>query len=242
MESFEYEWDGGRISHTEAGGMSVTFASWADGSDNPLVVLGLYREPVLSEAQQLERALYTALREGRPVYELAWELAAQAPEDLGPVVVLLAGPVLSEKAAVPVAWALLESLEFEPDFALAPELREPVAEAFALVERDVRARGLTGSLELTYPEWDDGARAFPVYDGEQHGNGITASDTADPALLLAAVADQVQESIAESWTVWPLCTTHGTGLHARRSEARASWWCTVNGGHLEAPIGSLPAH
>jgi hypothetical protein len=81
--------------------------------------------------------------------------------------------------------------------------------------------------------------AYVRYDGKAHV-GIGSGAGTDPELALVAVADALQEQVVEyTWTVWPLCPVHQTGLHpSRDAEQRAVWHCRPCGGPV-ATIGEL---
>ncbi|MBB6556017.1 hypothetical protein [Nonomuraea rubra] len=64
---------------------------------------------------------------------------------------------------------------FEPSFALEPGLWAVLEHALEVVERDVRARGITGTLRLITPDWDDRGEAWVEFQGCYHGNGIPPS-------------------------------------------------------------------
>jgi hypothetical protein len=191
--------------------------------------------------EPLCRALYVALKDGAPVRDLAVELACLVYDSLPSAsVVRLVGEDLTEEQARDAARELLDDCDFVPGFDLEPELKVLAEAAFEVVRRDVLAQGLHAALKLGYPDWSDRGSALPTYAGISHGDGVMAGEAGNPVWLLVAMADAVQESIAESWIVWPECTTHRTGLHPKEQSGRPIWWCTVAGGHEEAEIGRLP--
>lgn len=193
--------------------------------------------------EPLYRALYLALKDGAPVRDLAVELAGLLYDHRAPApasTVRVIEEDLTEEQARAAARELLDDCDFVPGFDLEPELKVPAEAALEVVRRDVLAQGLHAALELGYPDWNNEAFALPTYDGISHGNGISTREVGNPVGLLVAMADAVQESIAESWIVWPECTTHHTGLHPKTRAGHPIWWCTVVGGHEEAEIGRLP--
>ncbi|MEV0826549.1 hypothetical protein [Nonomuraea rubra] len=130
---------------------------------------------------------------------------------------------------------------FEPSFALEPGLWAVLVHALEVVERDVRARGITGTLRLITPDWDDRGEAWVEFQGCYHGNGIPPSTGKDPGTALVDVADAVQETIMElAWKVWPVCETHDLGLRAGWEQEAAVWRCAGDGTHTVAPVGELP--
>jgi hypothetical protein len=53
------------------------------------------------------------------------------------------------------------------------------------------------------------------------------------------VADYIQEKVMDNYgPVWPICDTHGYGLHAEVHDDRAEWWCRP-GDHRVAEVGGL---
>ena len=116
---------------------------------------------------------------------------------------------------------------------------EPFDEALAVVERDLRAQGLLGEIKFVVPAFSEGRRGIPHYTGERHGNGVDLRVDWKPVALLVAMADSLQESVAEAWQVWPLCPVHERGLHAMTYEKQAVWWCKLAGGHVAGQIGRL---
>jgi hypothetical protein len=112
-------------------------------------------------------------------------------------------------------------------------------EALAVVERDLRAQGLPGEVKFIVPAFWEGRVGFPCYTGERHGNGVELQVDWDPVALLVAMADSLQEGVAETWQVWPLCPLHGLGLHAETHERQPVWWCKLAGGHVAGEIGRL---
>lgn len=113
--------------------------------------------------------------------------------------------------------------------------------ALEVVERDVRAGGITGTLRLVNPDWDDSDHVRVEFRGGFHGNGIPPLAGNDFQGALVDVADAVQEVVVElTWTVWPVCATHDQGLHPTIADGIAVWRCTGEGTHTVAPVGDLP--
>ncbi|WP_162795608.1 hypothetical protein [Nonomuraea lactucae] len=107
---------------------------------------------------------------------------------------------------------LLRDTGFEPSFALEPSLWAALEQALKIVERDVRSAGITGSLRLAIPDWDESGQARVEFRGGYQGNGIRPAVGGSARWALAAVADATQEVIMEMiWQVWPVCTTHDRG-------------------------------
>jgi len=121
-----------------------------------------------------------------------------------------------------------------------PGLWARLEHALAIVERDVRAGGITGPLALTVQSWDPTGSAWVEFRGACQGNGLRPGAGHDPQASLVQVADAAQETIMEvTWTVWPVCDVHDLGLHAELDHGTAVWRCTGNGTHTVAPIGEL---
>ncbi|MYW01227.1 hypothetical protein [Streptomyces sp. SID3343] len=69
--------------------------------------------------------------------------------------------------------------------------------------------------------------------------GSTALVNLDAVESLCETADAMQELLAtQRHLVWPLCPSHGFGLHARIVDGRAQWICAAKE-HTVAAIGSL---
>jgi hypothetical protein len=133
--------------------------------------------------------------------------------------------------------------DFEPGFDLVPERWGTLVEALRVVERDLRATGpeRTAEVELVRPAWArEWSRAYVMYDGKAHGFGIGSWAGIDLDQALGAVADALQGQVMEfTWTVWPLCPVHHTGLHASLdAKQRAVWHCRPCGGPV-ASIGGV---
>ncbi|MEU7835746.1 hypothetical protein [Nonomuraea sp. NPDC049129] len=121
--------------------------------------------------------------------------------------------------------------------AFEPRMPSALEQALEVVERDVRARGITGALRLITP--GDGALTWVEFQGGYHGAGIIADGDIND--LLADVAEAVQETIMElTWKVWPVCATHDRGLHVGCEQGITVWRCTGDGSHTVAPVGELP--
>jgi len=122
----------------------------------------------------------------------------------------------------------------------APAPHPTLRTALEVVERDVRATGIEGTLRLVTPDWDGVGNVWVEFQGGFHGNGIPPVAGADAQGALAVVADAVQETIMElTWKVWPVCGTHDRGLRAELHDEVAVWRCTGGGTHTVAPIGEL---
>ncbi|MEU4513740.1 hypothetical protein AB0G05_29935 [Nonomuraea wenchangensis] len=195
---------------------------------------------------ELSDRIYTLLRDGgldaEPVLELAssleeWGISTPATQEL------LERPAahLTTADLTRLGESLLRDTNFEPTFALEPRLWATLESALEVVERDVRARGITGTLRLVTHDWDKGGRAWVEFQGGYHGNGILPIMGSDPQTALGEVADAVQETIMELiWRVWPVCATHDLGLHAGGEHGIVVWRCAGDGTHTVAPVGELP--
>ncbi|MEU9890657.1 hypothetical protein [Sphaerisporangium sp. NPDC051011] len=110
-----------------------------------------------------------------------------------------------------------------------------------MVSRDIQATGITGTLRLVIPDWDQSGQAWVEFQGIHHGNGIRPIAGSDPQWALMSVADATQEVIMEMiWRVWPVCSAHGLGLRAELEHEMAVWRCAGAGTHSVAPVGELP--
>ncbi|MGI8334462.1 hypothetical protein ACRYCC_31310 [Actinomadura scrupuli] len=193
----------------------------------------------------LEKRIYQGLRGGRPVREAAVELACllldwRPDPEVRELVERSPGELTDERVAE-LADRLIA--DFEPGFDLAPERWETLVQALRTVERDLRATGpeRTADIRLVRPEWArEWGMAYVSHDGRTHGSGIPSFEGTDPEIALQAVADALQEVVMEfTWTVWPLCPVHHTGLHpSRDTSGRAVWHCRPCDGPVAA-IGEL---
>ncbi|GAB2490139.1 hypothetical protein GCM10027187_66290 [Streptosporangium sandarakinum] len=190
--------------------------------------------------EELGGLIHAGLRGGDLDAELVVELAFLM-EEHGRV-----GPATREVVERPIAHLtpadlarlgrrLLGDIGFGPSFVLDPGLWTELERELGVVERDVRAAGITGELRLVIPDWDDNGHAWVEFRGATQGNGIRPGGGG-----LAAVADAVQEVVMEmAWTVWPVCPEHDRGLHVAWERGRAVWRCTAGGSHAVAPVGEL---
>lgn len=203
-------------------------------------------EQAKQATDELRGRIYTALRDdgldAEPLVELACLM-----EEVG-----LRTPAVRELLECPAAHLtaadltrlgerLLGDTNFEPTFTLEPALWVALEQALKVVERDVRAAGITGTLRLVIPDWDDSGQAWVEFQGICQGNGIRPIVGSDAQSALASVADSAQEVIMEMiWGVWPVCSAHDRGLRAELEHETAVWRCTGAGTHTVAPIGELP--
>ncbi|MFF4987007.1 hypothetical protein ACFY19_07440 [Streptosporangium saharense] len=193
-------------------------------------------------AGELGAHIYTALRDGGLEADLLVELACLM-EERG--VSTSATRELLERLAVELTAAdlvrlgeaLLDETGFRPTFAMEPGLLAPFEEALKVVERDVRASGIAGTLQMVLPDWDVMGMAWVEFEGTCQGNCIRPEDDA-----LWSVADATQEAVMERiWRVWPVCPTHDLGLHADTEDGTVVWRCEGDGTHTVAPVGELPS-
>ncbi|MFI7440778.1 hypothetical protein [Nonomuraea indica] len=202
------------------------------------------------QAIQVETALmgriYTALRDGgleaEPVLELAY-LREEWGESTPATRELLERPAaqLTATDLIRLGEDLLRDVDFTPSLALEPRLWATLEHALEVVERDVRAGGITSTLRLVTHEWDSMGRAWVEFQGGYHGNGIEPLWGGNAQEALREVADAVQETImAMTLNVWPVCAAHHRGLHAGYEDGMAVWQCTGDGTHTVAPVGELP--
>ncbi|MEU1880221.1 hypothetical protein ABZ470_23150 [Streptosporangium sp. NPDC020072] len=191
--------------------------------------------------RELGASVYTALRDGGLeaglLVELAclvedWTVSTPATRELleRRTAELTAADVLR------LGGALLDEVNFVPTYALEPALFAELEEDLKVVERDLRATGVTGTLRMVIPDWDSMGMAWVEFDGAFQGNGIPPG-----AGGVLNVADAAQEAIMEViWRAWPVCPVHDRGLYTEAENETAVWRCTADEGHTVAPIGELP--
>jgi hypothetical protein len=201
-----------------------------------------------AHAEQLERGVYLGLREGnldpQRVVALACELldwfhctdailevVERNPADVSP----------AEMAAL--ARRILDDVDFEPGFDLAPERLETLRAALRVMARDLTTRGIEGEPEIEVLEdWFPVGAGVRLADGVRlnWGGPILPSMCDDPAVALTGLAVMTQESLLErTWRVWPVCPRHDLGVHGSERNGTAVWWCAGEGGHVLAPVGEL---
>jgi hypothetical protein len=201
-----------------------------------------------AHAEQLERGVYLGLREGnldpQRVVALACELldwfhctdailevVERNPADVSP----------AEMAAL--ARRILDDVDFEPGFDLAPGRLETLRAALRVMARDLTTRGIEGEPEIEVLEdWFPVGAGVRLADGVRlnWGGPILPSMCDDPAVALTGLAVMTQESLLErTWRVWPVCPRHDLGVHGSERNGTAVWWCAGEGGHVLAPVGEL---
>jgi hypothetical protein len=201
-----------------------------------------------AHAEQLERGVYLGLREGnldpQQVVALACELldwfhctdailevVERNPADVSP----------AEMAAL--ARRILDDVDFEPGFDLAPGRLETLRAALRVMARDLTTRGIEGEPEIEVLEdWFPVGAGVRLADGVRlnWGGPILPSMCDDPAVALTGLAVMTQESLLErTWRVWPVCPRHDLGVHGSERNGTAVWWCAGEGGHVLAPVGEL---
>ncbi|MEW9554035.1 hypothetical protein [Nonomuraea sp. NPDC050783] len=190
--------------------------------------------------------IHTALRDGgldaEPVLRLACLLEEQGVST-ATTRELLERPTAELTAAdlTRLGSGLLRDTGPGPGFVFEPGPWTLLEQALKIVERDVRAAGITGTLRLTTDDQDGSGHARVEFQGGYQGNGIPPHAASHPQEALACVADATQEVIMElTWSVWPTCPTHDRGLHAELEHGRAVWRCTPGDPHTVAPIGEMP--
>ncbi|MEV4114286.1 hypothetical protein [Nonomuraea sp. NPDC049695] len=196
-------------------------------------------------AHELAGRIHVALRDGDldadPVIALAC-LLEEAGVSTPATRELLERPTADLTAAdiARLGRRLLRDIDFQPTFALEPGLWAALEQALSVVERDVRGAGITGTLKLIVPDWDDSGSARVEFQGGHHGNGIWPAEGSDAQGALVSVADAAQEAIVEIlWKVWPVCPAHDRGLRPEMENKTAVWRCTGDGTHTVARIGEL---
>ncbi|GIH94131.1 hypothetical protein ACFFMN_25565 [Planobispora siamensis] len=193
--------------------------------------------------EELSVRIYKALRDGGldagPLVELAC-LMEERNVSTAVTRELLERPAAELTAAdlARLGEALLGEIGFKPGFALEPGLLAPLEEALKIVERDVRATGITGTLRMVLPDWDTMGLARVEFEGICQGNGLGPGG--DVQEVLWSVADAAQEVVMEViWKAWPVCPVHNRGLSAGLEDEIAVWRCTGGGTHTVAPVGEL---
>ncbi|MFI7104908.1 hypothetical protein ACIBK9_01220 [Nonomuraea sp. NPDC050227] len=197
------------------------------------------------QAHELASRVHVALRDGgldaRTVLELAslleeWGLStATTRELLESSAARLNGADLAH-----LGEGLLNDIDFRPGFTLDPQLWATLEQALKIVERDVRAGGITGPLRLITDPSRGRHDAQVEFEGSYHGNGIPPEAGSDAQTALLSLAEAVQETVMElTWTVWPVCPVHDRGLHVGGPDRGPVWWCAVDGGHVVALVGEL---
>ncbi|MEU1877699.1 hypothetical protein ABZ470_10325 [Streptosporangium sp. NPDC020072] len=194
--------------------------------------------------EELSVRVYTALRDGGldagPLVELArlveeWDVPTSVTREL------LERPAtkLTDADLARLGKAFLDDIGFAPTFALEPDLLVPLEEALKVVERDVRAAGITGTLRMVVPDRDAMGLARVEFRGICHGSGLGPGG--DAQQVLQSVADATQDVVVEAtWKMWPACPVHDRCLLAELENEIAVWRCTSGGTHTAAPVGELP--
>ncbi|GHB53813.1 hypothetical protein GCM10010306_054260 [Streptomyces umbrinus] len=124
---------------------------------------------------------------------------------------------------------------------------EEFTHALKTVLRDLRAQC---PVQPDIRKDDDDFRGVILYAPDGSGQGVYAEPDGRPAMLLAHVADQVQEWAVEAlWgqgepAVWPQCPSHPdthplAATVEEGDEADAVWVCPSTG-DTAARIGELP--
>jgi hypothetical protein len=189
--------------------------------------------------------IYAALREdvldAKPVVELA-RLLEEVDRRTSAVREILDRPTahLTTADVTRLGRRLLDDINFEPTFALEPRLWAALEQALEIVERDVRATGITGLLRLVILDQDGHARV--EFQGGCQGNGISPGQAGDAQGALAQIADATQEVVMEMvWAAWPICPMHDLGLSAGLEHEKAVWRCSGGETHTVARVGELPS-
>jgi hypothetical protein len=194
------------------------------------------------------RKIYSALQEGRFAASMAVDLACfladwgrMTPAIRQLLEIRLAD--LSEPQAETLAKELLQDIQFDPGFTLAPHRIDNLRLALHSVQADFSPVRIVDDMHLRVDEEEYGERArITLHDQSllSTGNGIPASAGDDPTDSLVAIAEEVQDEVADRFRlVWPVCPEHRLGTHPVKAESAAWWRCGASGGHVVARIGSL---
>ena len=201
-----------------------------------------------AHAEQLERGVYLGLREGdldpQQVVALACELLDWFHCTDAILEVVERNPAdVSPAEMIALARRILDDVDFEPGFDLAPERLETLRAALRVMARDLTTRGIEGEPEIEVLEdWFPVGAGVRLADGVRlnWGGPILPSMCDDPAVALTGLAVMTQESLLErTWRVWPVCPRHDLGVHGSERNGTAVWWCAGEGGHVLAPVGEL---
>jgi hypothetical protein len=201
-----------------------------------------------AHAEQLERGVYLGLREGdldpQQVVALACELLDWFHCTDAILEVVERNPAdVSPAEMTALARRILDDVDFEPGFDLAPERLETLRAALRVMARDLTTRGIEGEPEIEVLEdWFPVGAGVRLADGVRlnWGGPILPSMCDDPAVALTGLAVMTQESLLErTWRVWPVCPRHDLGVHGSERNGTAVWWCAGEGGHVLAPVGEL---
>ena len=196
----------------------------------------------------LGRKIYVTLHERRPVVDIAVELACfladwgrMTPAIRQLLEIKLAD--LSRPQAESLAKELLQDIQFDPGFTVAPHRIGNLRLALQGVQADFSQVRLVDDMHLRVDEEVYGARVRITLRGQSllsTGNGVPASVGDDPTDSLVAIAAEVQDEVADRfWLVWPECPEHRLGTHPVKADSTAWWRCCASGGHFVALIGSL---
>jgi hypothetical protein len=204
---------------------------------------------VLEEFSRLASQVYQRLRDGtadpEATFDLACHLIEWAPYSE------LAQRLAEQSVAgddpghlASLAWEVLDSLGFEPDFQAEPRLLGQAEQALEAVRSDLRTDGLDGPARLVLADGGYPRYLWAEFRGTHgHGSGVTPADAREPVRALVAVAADMQDAVMHALAAaWPTCPAHGLGGHAREHERQAVWWCNGGpGGHVIATIGHWPS-
>lgn len=134
---------------------------------------------------------------------------------------------------------------WDPGFTEEPGWLASLEDAMRLVNRDVAATGIRHPCRLRVrddPPGGSGNAYVETWGGYNSATtGIDPANGADPVSALVAVADDAQDALMEELrAAWPVCPVHRLGVHARRHDEAAVWWCAGDDGHPVAAIGEWP--
>ncbi|MFF8837574.1 hypothetical protein [Streptomyces sp. NPDC015130] len=202
----------------------------------------------MSDTAELARKVYLGLREDnldpQDVVALACELLDWSHRTEAVLEVVERNPAdVSPAEMTALARRILDDVDFDPGFDLAPERLETLRAALRIVARDLATREIQGEPEIEVLEdWFPVGAGVRLANGERLGWGgpVLPSMCDEPTTALANLAILIQESLLErTWRVWPVCPRHDLGTHGSERDGAAVWWCAGDGGHTLAPIGEL---
>jgi hypothetical protein len=201
---------------------------------------------------RLSGTVYSAARAGAVDCTAAFDLATawlqerpQDPDATELATLSIECTQASQPRMVGAALRLLATANFRPGFKEEPGWLACLEDAMSVVNRDVAATGVSQPCQLRVHEeglnWSTNAyvKTWDGYTGTDQG--IYPASGADPVWALIDVAEDAQDALMHAiFAVWPVCPVHRLGVHARKHQATAVWWCAGDGGHAVTAIGQWP--
>ncbi|QYC44248.1 hypothetical protein Nocox_33390 [Nonomuraea coxensis DSM 45129] len=111
--------------------------------------------------------------------------------------------------------------------------------AMAIVERDLDDE-LRRAHSYQMVRQRDGDSYYIGLEDGRYWSGGTELSGASMEEAISSTAEALQDCLTEIlWIVWPVCPTHGFGLHLGAGKGRVAWVCQGSGRHVVAPVGEL---